>query len=200
MRVPTPLSAAGLFLVAGLLAIPTATADVHPPRASRTAAAPATCHGEPATIVITYSENGIESGTPDRDVVIIKKRANVLEFWAYGGDDVVCLRQGANDDEDAPPSVFGGAGDDLLIAKAAPYKPHLEGDHGADVLVGSPGFDYLMGGAGPDRIFGGGAYDILRGGAGDDLLDGGRGNDWGYGDDGRDRCPRVENRTSCSPR
>lgn len=201
MSIPTPLTAGGLCLVVGLLASPGATADVHPPRAPSAASAPeATCHGEPATIVVTYSYSGIESGTPDRDVVVIKKDANVLEFWAAGGDDVVCLRQGANDDEDAPPTARGGSGDDLLIARAAPYHPHLEGGPGADVLIGSPGFDYLRGGAGPDRIFGYRHYDSLFGEEGDDLLNGGYGDDRGDGGPGRDRCYRVEDRISCSPR
>ena len=187
MRVTAALVVNTLCVVLGLSATPTAA----------TAPAAQRCHGERATIVISYSQDGIESGTPQRDVVIIEKHANVLEFLAGAGDDVVCLRQGANDDEDAPPTVYGGRGDDLLIATEAPYSPHLRGDRGADVLIGSPGFDYLVGGPGPDRLFGGGDRDILSGDDGDDVLQGGRGDDEGDGGTGRDLCRKIEDRTSC---
>jgi Tol biopolymer transport system component len=56
-------------------------------------------------------------------------------------------------------SLYGGAGDDLLIGSGkdrldgGPGDDELRGDSGEDRLVGGPGRDYLSGGRGRDRFF-----------------------------------------------
>jgi WD40 repeat protein len=56
-------------------------------------------------------------------------------------------------------SLYGGAGDDLLIGGGAdwmyggPGDDNLRGHKGEDTLVGGPGRDYLFGGRGRDRIY-----------------------------------------------
>jgi hypothetical protein len=55
--------------------------------------------------------------------------------------------------------VFGGAGDDYLVASGAGSV--LVGNGGNDVLVGRSGRDILIGGVGADRLYAGTAGDIL---------------------------------------
>jgi hypothetical protein len=64
--------------------------------------------------------------------------------------------------------VFGGAGNDTLIA--GPAGDQLYGDAGRDRLVGGSGSDILNGGPGHDRLTGGDGIDGLDGGAGLDSL------------------------------
>lgn len=67
-------------------------------------------------------------------------------------------------------TFYGGAGDDLLIAKSG---------RGKDVHV-------FYGGAGNDTLYGGNGRDILDGGAGDDVIRGGEGRSKIYGGPGND--------------
>ncbi|MEO7177812.1 MAG: hypothetical protein ABIW83_03120, partial [Allosphingosinicella sp.] len=62
----------------------------------------------------------------------------------------------------------------------------LEGDGGANTLVGQANRDLLYGLGGNDNLAGGTGNDDLDGGAGDDVLAGGVGNDTLYGKDGAD--------------
>jgi Ca2+-binding RTX toxin-like protein len=80
--------------------------------------------------------------------------------YGYGGPDTVYLEGGLA----VPALVFGGDGDDALIAI---------GSTANNVLVGGAGNDTLMGGSGRDLLIGGLGADTLRGGGGDDILIGG---------------------------
>jgi hypothetical protein len=92
-------------------------------------------------------------------------------------------------------SVFGGAGNDILIAStltpanqnATSFPPVvLSGDAGSDFLLGSIGADALYGGTGDDYLSADAGDDYLDAGDGDDSLYGGSGSDNLGGDDGDD--------------
>jgi len=72
-------------------------------------------------------------------------------------------------------SVFGGAGDDMLIAGL--YGGNLAGGQGSDLLIGQFGANLLEGNEDDDFLFGGAGSDTLIGGTGNDLLYGGAGKD-----------------------
>jgi Ca2+-binding RTX toxin-like protein len=79
----------------------------------------------------------------------------------------------------APVVVAGYGGDDSIVISTPPdaTSSRIQGNGGADLIVGGPSNDRLRGGSGPD---------ILAGAAGDDLLSGKGGNDRfgaGAGDD-----------------
>ena len=63
----------------------------------------------------------------------------------------------------------------------------LEGNSGANRLLGGVGDDTLLGQGGNDRLFGGAGDDSLDGGAGNDALTGGTGRDMLLGGEGADR-------------
>ena len=67
-------------------------------------------------------------------------------------------------------TFYGGAGNDMLIAKSG---------RGKDVHI-------FYGGAGNDTLYGGNGRDILDGGAGDDVIRGGEGSSKIYGGPGND--------------
>ena len=67
---------------------------------------------------------------------------------------------------DLPSAVEGDRGADTLV-----------GTTGTDILQGEGGNDLINGRAGDDFIFGGWGHDTLSGGRGDDWIDGGNGND-----------------------
>lgn len=82
--------------------------------------------------------------------------------------------------------VYGGDGNDTLIAKPGVPPCLLDGGTGNDTLRGENGNDTLVGGDGNDFLFAGPGMNILIGGTGNDhligsagtnLLDGGDGND-----------------------
>lgn len=81
-------------------------------------------------------------------------------------------------------TVFGGAGDDLLVGSDA--DDVLDGGDGADELRGRGGDDILFGGGESDLLIGGHGDDTLYGGDWGDTLLGGRGDDVLYGDGGGD--------------
>ena len=71
------------------------------------------------------------------------------------------------------------------------YKPlpkgiegYLNGEDGADVLIGHRGYDGLSGGDGRDRIIGDDSFDEIDGGAGRDFVSAGSGPDDLYMEDG----------------
>lgn len=71
-------------------------------------------------------------------------------------------------DDDAPCTVMGTAGADVL--RGTTGKDVLCGLGGNDRLSGLGGNDVLVGGPGSDRLTGGGGADTLRGGGGGDTL------------------------------
>jgi Ca2+-binding RTX toxin-like protein len=91
-------------------------------------------------------------------------------------------------------SLFGGAGNDVLLGLLADDwleggigNDDLRGLSGEDGLLGGTGDDVLTGGTGDDHLWSGPGRDELRGGDGADYLDGADGRDFLYGDDGDDR-------------
>jgi hypothetical protein len=79
-------------------------------------------------------------------------------------------------------AVFLGAGDDRFRTQSggtpgsdAPLT--VDGGNGRDLIVGGAGNDTISGGNGQDELRGGGGVDALYGGNGSDLVDGGVGAD-----------------------
>jgi Ca2+-binding RTX toxin-like protein len=76
--------------------------------------------------------------------------------------------------------VRAGDGDDKvrILSSAVPLPPvTVEGEGGADTLLGAGGADTLSGGEGADTLFGAGGADALSGGAGEDTVAGDFGDD-----------------------
>jgi Ca2+-binding RTX toxin-like protein len=86
-------------------------------------------------------------------------------FGGIGNDTAVLINDSPNNIE-----MYGGEGDDLLLAAVGPV--YMEGGGGSDLLVA--GFvdanDTLLGGDGNDVLIGSGGADQLEGGEGEDLL------------------------------
>lgn len=99
-------------------------------------------------------------------------RVDGMIVQMLGGDDVFT----AIPDLPVPVTVFGGAGDDVLMGGIA-----------NDRLEGGDGNDSLVGWLGDDRLYGGAGDDLLYGGAGRDSLYGGEGLDQNYRTERRDR-------------
>jgi Ca2+-binding RTX toxin-like protein len=83
-------------------------------------------------------------------------------------------------------TVFGQAGNDVIVAAALRLPTLLDGGAGNDWLWGGRDNDLLFGGEGDDWLFGGSGNDVLVGGAGNDHLAGGCGRDLLIGGSGRD--------------
>jgi uncharacterized repeat protein (TIGR01451 family) len=125
--------------------------------------APATCAGQPVTILGTLGPDTLV-GTPADDVIL-----------AQAGDDLVFGLQGGD-------FICGGAGTDVLKAGA-----------GSDAVFGGGGSDFIRGRRGDDGLHGQRGRDRLRGGRGDDLVAGGKGFDrcrGGFGLDALRSCER----------
>src|ERR1044071_1634837 len=98
----------------------------------------------------------------------------------------------ADDVSDGWIEVYGGSGNDKIVAKTD-IEVDVYGGDGNDTIVGGDGDDYLYGQGGDDSIDGGAGDDVIDGGDGDhvaddgnDTLDGGDGDDQfsaGRGDD-----------------
>jgi Ca2+-binding RTX toxin-like protein len=82
--------------------------------------------------------------------------------------------------------MLGGDGNDTLTDKGAIRGTFMDGEAGADTLLGGPSGDNLLGGDGNDRLFGGNGDDSLFGDAGSDQLVGLFGNDQLSGGTGND--------------
>lgn len=122
---------------------------------------------------------------------------NAVRTTATGGEGNDTLRSTASA-YGQQADLFGGPGDDTLIAGDAPNL--LDGGPGDDELRGAgdtPGEDTLIGGDGNDVLYGDRdpppaihnsdhGEDRIFGGAGNDLLDGGPDGDWLDGGPGED--------------
>lgn len=117
---------------------------------------PATCIGQPATIVGTDGDDVLK-GTTGPDVVSLGDGND--RFNDKGGDDIVCGGPGAD-------YLWGSDGDDRLYGEA-----------GADTIYGVLGDDLLDGGLDNDELWDDSVPFPLRGGDGADDLLGGDGND-----------------------
>ena len=99
---------------------------------------------------------------------------------AGAGDDRVDLSGGSlKTSGRIPSSVYGGTGNDVLIAGAGNDllygnggDDYLDGGAGTDIIYGDSGDDFLIGGTERDVIYGGVGIDTVFGVAGDDVLDG----------------------------
>ncbi len=124
--------------------------------------APATCAGQPVTILGTLGPDTLV-GTAGNDVVSALQGDDTV--YGFQGGDLICSGPGTD-------VVRGGAGNDLVL-----------GGRGSDFIRGRRGDDALHGQRGRDR---------LRGGRDDDLLAGGKGFDRCRGGPGLDRRRSCE--------
>jgi Ca2+-binding RTX toxin-like protein len=84
----------------------------------------------------------------------------------FAGDDLIHTPNGVYAD-----TMFGGLGDDTLVASATSAGNYLRGDEGNDSIAGGTGFSDINGNKGDDTIDGGrGGGDWLVGGQGNDLI------------------------------
>ncbi len=97
--------------------------------------------------------NGISQG------VYAKNSFTAIALYGQAGNDNMKVDQ----DIKAPAYLFGGAGNDVLIAGGGPT-----------LLDGGTGNDTLIGGEGPSVLIGGGGADVLTAGDGNAVLIGGR--------------------------
>lgn len=118
---------------------------------------------------LRVSIDGRQADFPADDV-------NTINILAGPGNDNVRLSRNV----DIPARVFGGPGNDRLVAGSGPT--FIQGGDGRDQIRGGAGLNVLFGGAGPDRITGGRGVDYIIGGDGNDFLRGGSGDDWIFGD------------------
>ena len=126
-------------------------------------AADESCHGVPATIVVSDQspDSPAPEGTEGDDVIVVTT-TDFVHVYALGGDDLVC--NGANTYTDA------GDGDDVV------WGGSTDSIYSGNGLYGGAGNDQLYGGPGRDDMTGGPGDDVLSGGAGNDELAGGDGN------------------------
>jgi Ca2+-binding RTX toxin-like protein len=100
------------------------------------AAATPTCHGRPATIVGTVTDDTL-LGTPGPDVIVALAGNDVIR--AGGGDDVVCA--GAGSDQ-----IWGETGNDLVDGQLDEYysDPRAGESVVGDILRPGPGDDQVI--------------------------------------------------------
>lgn len=131
-------------------------------------------------------------GTPGDDILHGTGAANEI-ICGLGGNDTIYT--GPNDLPSASPTVYGGPGDDHIIADVTGEGATalLVGDEGNDLLEGSSGADRMYGEEGDDVMRGNNTsvdsrLDTLRGGPGNDVMLGGARSvgEIMYGDDGHD--------------
>lgn len=134
--------------------------------------------------VVPLEVGGSVCVNPPENLNELVCRAAVIDAFQVNsgpGDDEVRVARKVT----APVTMFGGIGNDLLVAgsgddycpKTATTKCGLFGGPGDDLIVARKGDDYLYGGEGRDRLFGGPGDDLLLGGPGRDVLRGGPGKD-----------------------
>ena len=107
-----------------------------------------------------YAEAGMsqihDGGTKRFENLAFLNPLERLEVYASdGNDDIVIEDLDANDEWDAELVVHGLGGDDSIDASEASQDVELNGDDGADNLVGGSGDDRLDGGQGVDSVDGG---------------------------------------------
>ena len=150
-------------------------------------------------IMIGFAGNDTLNGGAGDDIMDARHGDDTLIGDA--GDDQLYGHNGSDtaDYAGAGAAVFinlaagtatGGAGSDSLFqienATGSAYNDSLNGDDGANVLIGGGGNDMLIGFAGNDTLNGGAGADIMDARHGDDTLIGGAGDDQLYGHNGSD--------------
>jgi Ca2+-binding RTX toxin-like protein len=108
------------------------------------------------------------NGDTDADVTI--GDTETFSLYGGGGNDTLLAKGDAR-----VTFQSGGGGDDTLIA--GDDGESLDGGKGNDVLNAGDGDDYLHGGGGADMMSGGYGEDSITPGPGDDVVDAGPGND-----------------------
>ncbi|TBW48113.1 tandem-95 repeat protein, partial [Marinobacter halodurans] len=93
----------------------------------------------------------------------------------------------ADDAIDATGRIYGGAGDDQIVAREWLQWSYnrIFGEAGLDEIRGSQSKDYIYGGSEDDRLYGSGGGDTIVGNEDDDYIEGGSGDDRLYGDSER---------------
>lgn len=128
--------------------------------------------------VVSRSEADGQSG---KTIRIVAHPDSPIEFETSERVEIDLTGSDGNDVMIGPKhggAVFrGGAGDDLMIAKAkqANRRHAFYGEAGNDTLHGGPGRDTLDGGTGDDVIFGYTGRNVIRGGHGNDVIEDGEG-------------------------
>ena len=120
---------------------------------------------------------------------------------ALGGNDTVTIQDLSAIACPVLVIVNGGDGNDLITGQGATIgvvRLLLNGDAGADTIIGTEGNDSINGGTGNDAVNGRAGNDIITGGLGDDILAGGLGNDTVNGGDGNDSLTGQEGDDSLS--
>lgn len=103
-------------------------------------------------------------------------RAPVWVDAGAGNDRILALLTGRATGVPATATIFGGDGNDSIVAGA--NDDRLSGEAGNDTIFGGVnGNDRLEGGEGDDVLFAALGEDTLDGGTGNDLLGGGQGSD-----------------------
>jgi Ca2+-binding RTX toxin-like protein len=121
---------------------------------------------------LSYDVNGLRDG-------LVRDQLLSIEVVLGGsGRDVLQFNSTPADGATVAVSLFGAAGDDILIGNV--FADSLDGGDGGDVLRGFSSSDTLSGGAGNDTLLGDESGDIY----GSDSLNGGDGNDVINGDAG----------------
>ncbi|NKX43558.1 sulfatase-like hydrolase/transferase [Roseicyclus persicicus] len=108
---------------------------------------------------------------PDSPIEFETSERVEIDLTGSHGDDVMIGPKHGG-------AVFrGGAGNDLMIAKAkqANRRHEFYGEAGNDTLHGGPGRDTLDGGTGDDVIYGYTGRNLIRGGHGNDVIHDGEG-------------------------
>ncbi len=120
--------------------------------------------------------------------MLIQKRANSnLEYLlAYGPNTATVLTASMLTRSIEEMLLEGGAGANVIDARAYPFRVTINGGAGNDTLYGGIGNDTLNGGPGNDLIFGDAGNDVIDGNAGNDSISGEAGNDTLFGSDGDD--------------
>ena len=98
------------------------------------------CAGENATIVGSPDVSPLE-GTPGRDVIVTNGSKNT---YARGGDDLVCVTDGANPDAFAFLDAGDGADDVRVTSTNAMSTTRVCLGDGPDQFNGGPGVDVLV--------------------------------------------------------
>ena len=128
--------------------------------------------------MVAPATGGWLQGLAGADTLVGSAARNTL----MGGDGADSILGGANFNR-----VNGNTGDDVIVGRST-VGDWLLGGQGADRIdaTQSQGHNILNGNIGADTVIGGPAGDTLRGGQDNDLIIGGAGPDWISGDRGTD--------------
>jgi len=113
----------------------------------------------PRRDVLVFTSDGIDVGN-DGDRDILTAGTNIITVYGQGGNDRIDASAYTSPIPLPRIVLYGGPGDDVLIAPTIPGV-ELYGDDGDDVLIGGDDDDELFGGMGADRMVGNGGDDYF---------------------------------------